>query len=131
MRVRTEYPEHSEERRDFIRHKRMESDRRKMSMGIGTNAGTPDAGILHGQQRPVACGVWFTSAGTVMPKLLKFQDEQGIIRTVDHVRVMTAEKKHYCGIPVVEYRCSAEFDGLLHGFRLIYYTERQEWKLLL
>lgn len=102
-----------------------------MSMGIGINAAPPDAGVIAGELRPVACGVWFTSAGAVMPKLLKFEDEQGVIQTMEHVHVITSEKKRYCGIPVMEYRCSAEFGGMLCTFELLYYMERQEWKMLL
>ena len=45
-----------------------------MSMGIGINSEQPDAGELKGRQEPVACGVWFTSEGVAMPKMLKFRD---------------------------------------------------------
>lgn len=102
-----------------------------MSMGIGINAGVPDAGRQNGRLRPAACGVWFTSTGTVMPKVLKFEDEEGMIRMMEHVHVSTSEKKYYCGIPVMEYQCSAQYSGMVCQFKLFYYMERNEWKILL
>ena len=43
-----------------------------MSMGIGTNARKPDEGKLKREnRREVACGVWCTSTGTAMPKMIK------------------------------------------------------------
>lgn len=101
-----------------------------MGMGIGINAEHPDAGEVRGRQEPVACGVWFTSEGNAVPKLLKFQDEEGLIHTITHIQVVFSEKKQYCGIPLIEYQCNAEIAGMLYSFGLLYYIERQEWKIL-
>ena len=46
-----------------------------MSMGIGTNAQHPDEGELTRKLDAVACGVWFTSKGAAIPKMIKYQDE--------------------------------------------------------
>ena len=46
-----------------------------MSMGIGINTQNPDEGELKRDLEEIACGVWFTSTGAVMPKLVKYQDE--------------------------------------------------------
>ncbi len=72
-----------------------------MGMGIGINVHTPDAGKIRGRQEPVACGVWYTSTGTAIPKLIKFQGEDGEIRTLTNLHVLSFEKKNYCGIPTV------------------------------
>ena len=50
-----------------------------MSMGIGTNTQNPDEGELKRDLEKIACGVWFTSTGSVMPKLVKYQDEEGLL----------------------------------------------------
>lgn len=101
-----------------------------MSMGIGINAQSPDAGQIRGLQEPVACGVWFTSSGTVMPKFLKFCGDDGEIRLLSGIHVIRAQKQNYCGIPTFEYECDAEFEGCCYHFYLLYYIERQEWKIL-
>ena len=77
-----------------------------MSMGIGTNARKPDEGKLKRDSLcEIACGVWFTSTGTAMPKMIKYQDDEGMIHSISQIHVQTREKKYYCGIPIHEYRC--------------------------
>lgn len=101
-----------------------------MGMGIGINSQKPDEGRIRGRQNSVACYVWFTSRGEVMPKMIKFCDEDGEIHTIQHVHVVSREQKNYCGIPTLEFCCSAEIAAVRYDFLLLYYTERQEWKLL-
>ena len=77
-----------------------------MGMGIGINTERPDEGRIKGFQEPVACYVWFTSTGKVMPKRLKYQRKDGSIGQIDHIHVMTSQHKNYCGIPTIEYECN-------------------------
>lgn len=100
-----------------------------MSMGIGTNTQKPDEGELKRTQEEIACGVWFTSKGNTMPRLIKFQDEEGMIRTITNIRILIQEKKQYCGISVWEYRCSTFSNGQEYLFRLYYYPEECKWKI--
>ena len=100
-----------------------------MSMGIGTNTQSPDEGELKRDLEEIACGVWFTSKGAVMPKMVKYQDEDGMLHTISHIQVLTKEKKFYCGIPIQEYRCSTTFENRKYLFRLYYYLENNCWKL--
>ena len=101
-----------------------------MSMGIGTNARKPDEGKLKRENlREVACGVWFTSTGTAMPKMIKYEDDEGMIRSVGQIHVQTREKKYYCGIPIHEYLGSTVAQGKEYLFRLYYYAEENRWKL--
>ena len=71
-----------------------------MSMGIGTNTQNPDEGELKRDLEKIACGVWFTSTGSVMPKLVKYQDDEGLLHTISQIHVLTQERKYYCGIPI-------------------------------
>lgn len=100
-----------------------------MSMGIGINAQRPDEGTLKRKLEEIACGVWFTSRGEVMPKLIKYQDEEGMIRKITKIRVMRQEEKYYCGIPIQEYRCSTPLEDREYFFRLYYYPETNHWKI--
>ncbi len=120
-----------------------QTPRARTGMGIGTNAEAPDEGKLKESQAPAACGVWFTSNGRILPKLVKFQEKDGQIVTLANIHILTVEEKHYCGIPTIRYRCTGETvketagetggenTGKIFSFTLLYYTERQEWKLLL
>ncbi len=65
-----------------------------MSMGIGINARKPDEGKLNRENlREVACGVWFTSTGTAMPTMIKYEDDEGMIRSVGPIHVQTRGEK--------------------------------------
>ena len=98
-------------------------------MGIGINAQNPDEGELTREQMEIACGVWFTSTGNVLPKMIKYKDEEGMIRLIDRIRVLYKEKKYYCGIPIEEYRCSTVCANREYLFRLYYYMDACCWKL--
>ena len=100
-----------------------------MSMGIGTNTQNPDEGELKRDLEKIACGVWFTSTGSVMPKLVKYQDEEGLLHTTSQIHILTQEKKYYCGIPIQEYRCSTVLGIQKYLFRLYYYLEENCWKI--
>lgn len=99
-------------------------------MGIGINVQKPDAGRVKGRQEPVACGVWFTSTGRAIPKIIKMQNGQDGYYILDNIRVISFEDKYYCGIPTVEYECEAADGGFTRRFSLLYYLEKKEWKLL-
>ena len=92
-------------------------------MGIGTNAQKPDEGQMNRELEEIACGVWFTSSGTAIPKLVKYRDRDGMIHSIGPIRILSGEKKYYCGIPVQEYRCSTVFENRVYLFRLYYYPE--------
>ena len=101
-----------------------------MSMGIGTNARKPDEGKLKRDSLcEIACREWFTSTGTAMPKMIKYQDDEGMIHSISQIHVQTREKKYYCGIPIHEYRCSTVAQRQEYLFRLYYYAEENRWKL--
>ena len=101
-----------------------------MNMGIGTNTRKPDEGQMKRKNlREVACGVWFTSKGTVMPKMIKYQDDKGMIHSIDQIHVQSRDMKYYCGIPIHEYRCSTVAEGQEYLFRLYYYAEENRWKI--
>lgn len=98
-------------------------------MGIGTNAQNPDEGKMKRDLEEIACGVWFTSHGAAIPKLVKYQDKEGFIHSIRPIQVLSKEKKYYCGIPVQEYRCSTVSENRRYLFRLYYYPETGCWKL--
>lgn len=101
-----------------------------MGMGIGINTFTPDAGNVKGHQEAIACGVWFTSTGTAIPKMIKFLDEEGCEHILSHIHVRSSEQKFYCGIPTIEYVCETDLGSQRLEFHLLYYIDRQQWKLL-
>ena len=101
-----------------------------MGMGIGVNSQQPDEGEIKGRQEEVACYVWFTSRGAAIPKMIKFQGADGEIYTLPHIHVRSSTQKNYCGIPTLVYECDAVIAMQCYQFCLLYYIEKQEWKIL-
>lgn len=101
-----------------------------MGMGIGIHAEHPDMGEIQGRQERVACGVWFTSNGEPFPKMLKFKGDDGEIYRLDHIQIHSKERKYFCGISAMEYRCSAVWNSRIWGFRLLFYPEECRWNII-
>lgn len=100
-----------------------------MGMGIGTNTQKPDEGEIKGIQEEIACGIWFTSTGRTIPKMIKFMDHEGVLQVIDNIRILKMEKKYYCGIPLMEYNCSTLVGNQEYLFKLYYYLEDCIWKI--
>ena len=100
-----------------------------MSMGIGTNAQHPDEAELTRKLDAVACVVWFTSNGATIPKMIKYQDEEGFVHSITHIHVQNREEKFYCGIPIYEFRCNTVVKNREYLFRLYYYPQTHCWKI--
>lgn len=101
-----------------------------MAFGIGTNAQKADAGSIKGKQREIACQCWFTSKGKVTPLMLKIEDEDGEIRTVRQIQVVSQEEKRYAGVRSLEFDCIITILEQQIDVQLIYYKEENRWVLV-
>ena len=101
-----------------------------MAFGLGTNTQKADAGMIRGKQREIACQCWFTSKGKVMPLMLKVEDEDGEIRTVRQIQVLSQEEKMYAGVLSLEFDCIITILEQKIKVRLIYYKEENRWVLV-
>ncbi len=100
-----------------------------MAFGIGTNSLPPDAGMVRGKQKEVACECWFTSTGKITPLMLKVKDEDGEIRVIKEITVHTQELKRYAGCPSLEFDCTLWLGEQKIRARLIYYMTQSRWVL--
>lgn len=100
-----------------------------MAFGIGIHTEGADAGELRGEKTEIAVDCWFTSSGSTIPRMFKYQDAQGMIHTVSGIRVLYQEEKRYCGVQTVEYRCEIEENGVKRDVKLIFLTEEHRWMI--
>lgn len=100
-----------------------------MNMGIGINTQRPDEGRLPGKLEEIACGAWFTSGGATIPKMIKYQDEEGMIHSISRIHVHKQQQKYFCGIPIQEFCCSTVEEDREYRFRLYYYPQTHCWKI--
>ena len=101
-----------------------------MAFGTGTNTQMADAGFIKGKQREIACQCWFTSKGKVTPLMLKIEDEDGEIRTVRRIQVLSQEEKKYAGARSMEFDCIITILEQQIDVQLIYYKEENRWVLV-
>ena len=101
-----------------------------MAFGIGTNTDKADAGPVKGKQKEIACHCWFTNKGKMMPTMLKVQDEDGEIRTVRQIQVLSQEEKMYAGVPSIEFSCIITILEQQISVWLIYYKKENRWTLV-
>lgn len=100
-----------------------------MGMGIGTNNQNTDEGAIKGRQFPVACGAWYTSKGHVIPHIIKYEDNDGLIHTLSDFNILFEEDKFYCGIPATQYFCQYINEHSISEFWLLHYVEKKQWKM--
>ena len=101
-----------------------------MAFGIGTNTQNADAGFVKGKQKEIACQCWFSSKGRVIPLMLKIEDEDGEIRTIRQIEVLSQEEKRYAGVRSLEFDCNITILEQKIGVQLIYYKEENRWVLV-
>ena len=101
-----------------------------MAFGRGTNTQKADVGPVKGRQREIGCQCWFSSKGKVIPLMLKVQDEDGEIRTIRQIQVLSQEEKLYAGIASLEFDCIITILGQQINTHLIYYKEENKWVLV-
>lgn len=101
-----------------------------MAFGIGMNTQTADKGTIRGRQEEAACGCWFTSTGRAIPKLVKYQDSEGILHCISDIEVLYSEKQNFCGIPMISYRCRAADGGKEYHFTLLFHLEDSRWNII-
>ena len=101
-----------------------------MAYGIGNDMQKADDGFIKGKQKEIACQCWFTSKGKVTPLMLKVQDEDGEIRTVHQIQVLSQEEKKYAGVRSLEFDCIITILEQQIDVQLIYYKEENRWVLV-
>lgn len=92
-------------------------------------------GMVQNQQIPgryqkVAVMCWYTSGGKSMPQLVKYQDEEGCIRTLRDIRVIRSDQKHSAGIMSRRYECRGTEDEMEIRFILLYHPAQETWDMM-
>lgn len=79
----------------------------------------------------VAVGCWFTSNGRAIPKMLKFEDKEGVLRTVTGIRLIK-NVNEACSPGIVQcYECMAVIDNIKCRFFLLFHPAENTWELIL
>ena len=98
---------------------------------IGINPYRQNNGSVRGNTYPIACMAWYAPGNAPVPLLFKFEGHDGVLQTVDGVKVISAVSKSYDGSGVYEYACEAVIGGIRYGFKLIFYIMECRWTMVL
>lgn len=101
-----------------------------MGFAIGSNEEKLQERAIKGHYQKVAVGCWFTSKGKSIPKMVKYEDEDGFVHTFDHVKVLKQEKKHYAGVLLQRYDCQVVQDDLIRSIILLYHPTDNTWDMV-
>ncbi len=97
-------------------------------------SGQPAAGVTVGEVQgtcgKVAVGCWYTSNGRCIPKMIRYEDEDGSIRTVTGIRVISEEKKYYNGNLLEAFICKAKDGDREKLFALLHHSGTNVWRRL-
>lgn len=85
---------------------------------------------IKGNYKPAAVLTWFSASGNQIPKLVKFEDDEGCIQTIRQLDVLKYEEKRYAGIKSVRYDCVCVIQGIQYQFILLYQPDFCNWKLI-
>ncbi|MDO5345765.1 MAG: hypothetical protein Q4E91_08480 [Lachnospiraceae bacterium] len=86
---------------------------------------------VRGRKRKVAVDCWFTSTGRTMPRMMKFENEDGCLQMVNNIRIIRREQKYYAGIYCQRFDCKATVDGVEREFILMFRPREHLWELIL
>ena len=86
---------------------------------------------VRGNYQKVAVACWFTSNGRSMPRMVKYEDEEGTIRSIRNIHLIKTEEKYFAGIKMKRYDCCAEDCGIMKYFTLLYHIEEVRWDMVI
>lgn len=101
-----------------------------MGFAIGTQKEKLEEKEINGHYQKVAVGCWFTAKGRVIPKMLKYEDKDGLRHTLNDIHVLRSEQKHYAGIFMQKYDCCVVTNGQMRNFLLLYHPGENTWDMV-
>lgn len=100
-------------------------------MGYAADQGSDMQGrFVRGRYRKAAVDCWFTSSGQGIPRLVKYEDDEGCLQTLRNIQVLQREQQHYGGLWTRRYACRTAVEGRTVDFLLLYHAESNSWELV-
>ena len=102
-------------------------------MGFVVSSGTErkeEKGI-QGHWQKVAVDCWFTSTGRTMPRLVKYEDQDGCLQILRDIRVIKQDQKNYAGVYCQRFDCRTVVNGREYDFILLFHAREHTWDMIL
>lgn len=102
-----------------------------MGFAVGMETERLQERAIRGIPRKVAADCWFTSTGKMIPRMIKYEDEEGFRHMLKDIEVLKSDKKYYAGIPIHRYDCRTVINNRIQQFILCYHPEDNTWDMIL
>ena len=102
-----------------------------MGFAIGTEEEKLQEKAIRGVPQKVAADCWFTSKGKMIPRMIKYEDAEGVRHLLKDIELLKSDKKYYAGIPMHRYDCRAAVNNRMQDFILCYHPENNTWDMIL
>ncbi|MCI5648369.1 MAG: hypothetical protein ACI4EG_15335 [Fusicatenibacter sp.] len=102
-----------------------------MGFAIGMETEKLQEKEICGVPQKVAVDCWFTSTGKMIPRMIKYEDGEGIRHLLKDIEVVKSDKKYYAGVLMYRYDCRAGVDACMREFILRYHPDDNLWDMIL
>ena len=102
-----------------------------MGFAIGIEEEKLQEKAIRGIPQKVAADCWFTSTGKMIPRMIKYEDSDGVRHLLTNIEVLKSDEKYYAGIPLCRYDCRVMVDDRVQDFVLCYHPENHTWNMIL
>ena len=102
-------------------------------MGFVVSSGTEileEKGI-QGCWQKVAVDCWFTSTGRAIPRMVKYEDQDGCLQVLRDIQVIKQDQKNYAGVYCQRFDCRAVVDGMEREFVLLFHIREHTWDMVI
>lgn len=101
-----------------------------MGFAIGMEEEKLQEKAIRGVPHKVAADCWFTSTGKMIPRMIKYEDADGVRHLLKDIEVLKSDKKYYAGILMHRYDCRAVVNNRMQNFILCYHPESNTWDMI-
>ena len=102
-------------------------------MGFVVSSGTEileEKGI-QGCWQKVAVDCWFTSTGRAIPRMVKYEDQDGCLQVLRDIQVIKQDQKNYAGIYCQRFDCRTQLGGRQYDFILLFHANEHTWDMVI
>lgn len=87
---------------------------------------------LSGMRIPIAVKAWSTASGEVRPLMFKYKDYEGILQTVNEIKISRCDEMVYFSEKCKVYHCRTQQNNCAKEFRIVFYYERSlKWEMVI
>ncbi|MFI3201582.1 MAG: hypothetical protein R3Y54_08655 [Eubacteriales bacterium] len=98
-----------------------------MAFGTELHLQPTNAGELRGKRFPIGCQCWFSTKGEATPIMIRYEDENQMIHTIDEIEIKYQQQRNFNGLATVEFGCNLVNDNRKFPAKLLFLSKDNKW----